>query len=154
MQFSEKSGNPGFCVRNLTYSPQGIADTDGSAPCLPCDGRLFRRIMGESSWGSPAQHKHTISTHQHPSAHYQEKFSMPSTTGIAEALTPASIVNETLRQFPATTGVFNQFGIDACCGGAASISEAATRDGANPDELLNALNVAIGAEENRANSAS
>ena len=79
---------------------------------------------------------------------------MPSNTEIAETVTSASIVNETLRQFPATTGIFNQFGIDACCGGAVSIREAAIRDGANPDELLNALNVAIGPEENRANSAS
>ena len=104
-----------------------------------CSGGLWERAHGALL--------HSIST---PSA----PISTLSTTGIAEALTPASIVNETLRQFPATTGVFNQFGIDACCGGAASISEAATRDGANPDELLNALNVAIGAEENRANSAS
>lgn len=79
---------------------------------------------------------------------------MSSTTGIAETITSASIVNETLRQFPVTTGVFNQFGIDACCGGAASISDAATRDGADPDELLNALNRAIGAQENRAKAAS
>ena len=79
---------------------------------------------------------------------------MSSTTRIAEAVTAASIVNETLRQFPATTGVFNQFGIDACCGGAASISEAATRDGAEPDELLSALNRAIGAQQNGADAAS
>ena len=79
---------------------------------------------------------------------------MSSTTEVAEAVTSASIVNETLRQFPITTGIFNQFGIDACCGGAVSISEAATRDGANPEELLNALIGAIAAQENRTNRAS
>lgn len=65
---------------------------------------------------------------------------MPSAT---EVILPVSIVNETLQLYPATTAVFNAFGIDACCGGAASISEAATRDGADPDALLAALNAAI-----------
>lgn len=65
---------------------------------------------------------------------------MPSAT---EVILPVSIVNETLRLYPATTAVFNGFGIDACCGGAVSISEAATRDGADPDALLAALNAAI-----------
>lgn len=75
---------------------------------------------------------------------------MPSESEIVQ---PASIVNETLRQYPATTAVFNQFGIDACCGGAVSISEAATRDGANPEELLDALNSAIGAAVGKAGQA-
>lgn len=68
---------------------------------------------------------------------------MPSAT---EIILPTSVVNETLRLHPATTAVFNQFGIDACCGGATSISEAATRDGADPEALLNALNAAIRVE--------
>ena len=71
-----------------------------------------------------------------------------------EIVQPESIVNETLQLYPATTAVFNQFGIDACCGGAASISEAATRDGANPAELLAALNGAIGATPSNASNAS
>ncbi|MEO7042068.1 MAG: DUF542 domain-containing protein, partial [Gemmatimonadaceae bacterium] len=79
---------------------------------------------------------------------------MSLNTGIAEAVTSASIVNETLRQFPATTSIFNEFGIDACCGGAVSISEAAIRDGADPDELLSALLRAIGPQELGANAAS
>lgn len=65
---------------------------------------------------------------------------MPS--GI-EVVQPSSIVNETLRLYPATTAVFNEFGIDACCGGAASISGAASRDGADPTKLLKALNGVI-----------
>lgn len=41
-------------------------------------------------------------------------------------------VNETIRRFPATVEVFNRYGIDACCGGAAPVAEAAVRDGADP----------------------
>jgi iron-sulfur cluster repair protein YtfE (RIC family) len=63
----------------------------------------------------------------------------------SETIQPTSIVNETLSRYPATTGVFNRFGIDACCGGAVSINDAATRDGADPGQLLDALNSAIGA---------
>jgi iron-sulfur cluster repair protein YtfE (RIC family) len=48
-------------------------------------------------------------------------------------------VNAVIQAFPATVAVFNEFGIDACCGGAAPIREAAIRDGANPDMLLEAL---------------
>lgn len=66
-------------------------------------------------------------------------------SGPSEIIQPASIVNETLRRHPATTGVFNRFGIDACCGGAVSINDAAVRDGADPSLLLDALNAAIGA---------
>ncbi|MEO6778010.1 MAG: DUF542 domain-containing protein [Gemmatimonadaceae bacterium] len=65
---------------------------------------------------------------------------MPSGT---EAIQATSIVNETLQQYPATTAVFNDFGIDACCGGAVSIHDAAVRDGADPAELLDAVNSAI-----------
>lgn len=40
-------------------------------------------------------------------------------------------VNEAIRRFPATVEVFNRYGIDACCGGAAPVAEAAVRDGAD-----------------------
>ena len=54
-------------------------------------------------------------------------------------------VNEAIRRFPATVAVFNAFGIDACCGGAAMLAEAAVRDGADPVELLKAVRAAAGA---------
>lgn len=54
------------------------------------------------------------------------------------------MVNEVIRTYPATVEAFNRFGIDACCGGAAPIREAAVRDGADPDELLTALNRIVG----------
>lgn len=57
-----------------------------------------------------------------------------------EAITFTSVVNDVIQSHPATTNVFNEFGIDACCGGAVSIHDAALRDGADPAALLNALN--------------
>jgi regulator of cell morphogenesis and NO signaling len=60
---------------------------------------------------------------------------MTNTQAIDAELT----VNEAIRRFPETVAVFNDFGIDACCGGAASLAEAAARDGANPQVLLAAV---------------
>jgi iron-sulfur cluster repair protein YtfE (RIC family) len=54
-------------------------------------------------------------------------------------------VNETIRRWPATVAVFNAFAIDACCGGAVPIRDAALRDGADPAALLEALAAVIDA---------
>ena len=51
-------------------------------------------------------------------------------------LDPTISVNDALRLYPATAAVFNAFGIDACCGGARTLREAATEDGANCCALL------------------
>lgn len=48
-------------------------------------------------------------------------------------------VNELIRQVPETVHVFNEFGIDACCGGAVPVREAAQRDGADVEAVLRAL---------------
>ena len=48
-------------------------------------------------------------------------------------------LNETIRLHPRSVAVFNEFGLDSCCGGAATIAEAAERDRAPLDELLRAL---------------
>jgi regulator of cell morphogenesis and NO signaling len=45
-------------------------------------------------------------------------------------------VNELIRRYPRSIEVFNRHGIDACCGGAASVGDAAVRDGADADALL------------------
>jgi len=48
-------------------------------------------------------------------------------------------VNELLRDHPETAVVFNAFGIDACCGGARSLRDAAADDGADLAILLGTL---------------
>jgi regulator of cell morphogenesis and NO signaling len=53
-------------------------------------------------------------------------------------------VNEAIRRYPATVAIFNRHGIDACCGGAAPVSEAAVRDGADPVTLRDELMQVIG----------
>jgi regulator of cell morphogenesis and NO signaling len=58
-------------------------------------------------------------------------------------------VNEAIRRFPATVAVFNDFGVDACCGGAAPLAKAAVRDGADPVALLDAVRAVALAEAAR-----
>ncbi len=53
--------------------------------------------------------------------------------------TPTQTVNETIARNPETVRVFTRFGIDACCGGALPIAEAARRHGVALDVLLAAL---------------
>ena len=59
----------------------------------------------------------------------------------------AATVNEILVKYPAAVSVFIEFGIDSCCGGDASLREAALRDGADLAQLVAALDtfVATGA---------
>ena len=59
-----------------------------------------------------------------------------------EEIHPEVTVNEAIQRHPATVAVFNALGIDACCGGAASLAEAAARDGADPAVLLAAVRAA------------
>ena len=54
-----------------------------------------------------------------------------------------STVNEIVAQYPDSISVFNQFGIDSCCGGGVPLADAAHRDGANVDELFAALQEVI-----------
>jgi regulator of cell morphogenesis and NO signaling len=51
-----------------------------------------------------------------------------------------NIVNDIIRLYPNTIGIFNDFHIDSCCGGAATIEEAARRDKADPEKLTKKLN--------------
>ncbi len=59
-----------------------------------------------------------------------------------QKITKDLVVNDVIRDFPKTIGVFTRYGIDSCCGGAVSIEEAAKRDGAPLEDLLDALNEA------------
>ena len=54
------------------------------------------------------------------------------------------VVNDCIKLYPKTIGIFTQFKIDPCWGGALSIKEAAARDGADLDAILAALNEAAG----------
>jgi len=56
-------------------------------------------------------------------------------------------VNDVLRCHPATTRVFNAFGVDACCGGAQPLHAAAKAAGLDPEELLFAVETVIAASE-------
>lgn len=53
-----------------------------------------------------------------------------------------TVVNDAIKLYPKTIGVFTQFKIDSCCGGAVSIEAAAKRDGAQLEPLLKALDEA------------
>ena len=65
---------------------------------------------------------------------------------IKEKISKQMIVNDAIKLYPYTIGVFSKFHIDSCCGGAVSIEEAAKRDKAELDALLKKLNeVASGA---------
>jgi iron-sulfur cluster repair protein YtfE (RIC family) len=55
---------------------------------------------------------------------------------------PYLTVNEVIGRVPETVAVFKRFGIDACCGGALTVSDAARRHGAELDVLLQALRAA------------
>lgn len=59
---------------------------------------------------------------------------------------PTLTVNDAVARYPRTVAVFNEFGIDACCGGAATIEEAARRDGADPDALVEAVRQVIASD--------
>jgi iron-sulfur cluster repair protein YtfE (RIC family) len=57
-------------------------------------------------------------------------------------INPDWTVNTTIQRFPSTVEVFNQYGIDACCGGAATLREAALEAGIGIDQLQYALKCA------------
>ena len=63
------------------------------------------------------------------------------------ALLPTLSVNETLRRWPPTVGPLEAFGIDTCCGGAASLEMAAREAGVPLAELLAAVAAAARAVE-------
>lgn len=57
-------------------------------------------------------------------------------------------VNATIQRFPSTVAVFNEYGVDACCGGAATLREAALEAGVALDQLLDALESAAASTAN------
>lgn len=61
----------------------------------------------------------------------------------ATAIDTATTVNEVIRMYPESVSVFNQLGIDACCGGDASLAEAAWREGVDLGSLLARLDAVV-----------
>ena len=55
-------------------------------------------------------------------------------------------VNEIISARPETVDVLDRFGIDACCGGSVPVTEAARRDGADPEAVWAALRLILGEE--------
>ena len=74
---------------------------------------------------------------------------MSEQTPNTRTVDPADTVNEIIAKYPGAVSVFNAFGIDACCGGDASLEDAARRDGADLTELTEALYAAVEAEAMR-----
>jgi iron-sulfur cluster repair protein YtfE (RIC family) len=66
-----------------------------------------------------------------------------TTTRDALTIDTAATVNEILAQHPAAVSAFNSLGIDACCGGDASLDVAAHRDGVDLAALIAALDAII-----------
>lgn len=52
-------------------------------------------------------------------------------------------VNSIIAKYPKTMGIFTTHSIDSCCGGEATLEEAALRDSANLEELLDDLNTLL-----------
>lgn len=54
-------------------------------------------------------------------------------------ITKDMTVNQVLKRYPKSSGVFTKFNIDSCCGGNRSIEQAAKEDKAALEDLLSAL---------------
>ena len=60
-----------------------------------------------------------------------------------ETITCDMVINDVIRKHPETIQVFNEYKVDSCCGGGASIETTAKRDSVDVENLLKALNVAV-----------
>jgi regulator of cell morphogenesis and NO signaling len=59
-----------------------------------------------------------------------------------QILNPHLTINEIVSDQPAALAVLQRFGIDACCGGALTLAEAAARQGVTEAEVLDAIALA------------
>lgn len=60
----------------------------------------------------------------------------------AALITKEMVINEVTRQHPETRRIFQEFGVDSCCGGSQPIAMAAAQEGLDVNVLLQALNAA------------
>ena len=58
---------------------------------------------------------------------------------------PTMTLDEITNRFPDTIKVFNEFGMDICCGGGLSLAEAAERDGVELESIEQALRAVVSA---------
>ena len=56
---------------------------------------------------------------------------------------PTSVISDVLHKHPTTAGVFNYFGIDACCGGHSTVGDAAEHEFVDSESLVVALQAAV-----------
>jgi len=54
-------------------------------------------------------------------------------------ITPDMSLNDVIRKYPTTIGVFNRFNIDSCCGGARSLRDMAAQDKVDIGVFIQAL---------------
>ena len=54
-------------------------------------------------------------------------------------ITPDMTLNEVIRKYPFTMGVFNRFNVDSCCGGARTIRAMAEQDKVDVEVFIAAL---------------
>ena len=62
---------------------------------------------------------------------------------MSEELTLDISVHEAVHRFPATLAVFNELGVDTCCGGRMRIRDAAVNEGLDPHEVLERARAAL-----------
>jgi len=60
-----------------------------------------------------------------------------------DKITPDMSINDIIRKYPNTMGVFNRFNLDSCCGGARSLKVVAEEDKVDLQELIKALKEGI-----------
>ena len=63
--------------------------------------------------------------------------------------TPDMSVNDVLQRWPASVRALNALGVDTCCGGAASLEEAAADIGVPVFRLLDAIERALAVKDAR-----
>jgi iron-sulfur cluster repair protein YtfE (RIC family) len=54
-------------------------------------------------------------------------------------ITPDMTLNDVIRKYPSTMGVFNRFNVDSCCGGARTIKAMAEEDKVDVGVFIKAL---------------
>lgn len=72
--------------------------------------------------------------------------STTSSPGRTPALAPDMSVNELLQRWPASVRALDALGVDSCCGGAASLEEAAADVGVPVSTLIDAIERELAAE--------